>query len=611
MSEDFIRWDDPYAWTEHQTMKTKKAIQKENRIFKEIVGVSGGEKKTLQEHFKRAYDTYKKEILVTQSNITIKLDQVRNGKIQWKYTSGGLWTQATTVDTDSDAVAYTAETDEKYDYMLHVRLGKTAWTAPIGGGPYVAIKEGHVFFLEGDSPLHYTRLVSFPVTDSSKKRLVYEEKNPSCELTLMRLENRGLFLMRENAGYQEVAAIEEGTCKWLNKDAVAFFPVSFGPSGPIYFARFSSFDSPWRLFGAKWILNDEIKMGGIEFCSASLSILVTRTYGIRTIWRLSETKSPKKLYSGFFEILPHTRWAFWANEAQGAPLWVQDPVHGQYKIACTDKYIHLQIPKTSYAKLYTDTSSSADGIPVRWILLRKDERKKSKGLMIVSYGAYGITTSLNTVRWIPWIEAGWAIAILFVRGGGDGNEMWADIGRLSGKEMAIKDVEACCLDLQDITDCGAKQTCIFGRSAGGLIAGNLVSRNPSGKMFKCVYAEVPYVDLLKTASNPALPLTEYEYDEFGNPMKGPAQFEQTLRISPIHTLGPEGAPGVSVLCRSGIYDIEVYPYESLKWIYALRGKNFKDRTKILYVNGQSHHTYGSELYLDLAEDFSVINRWIE
>ena len=196
-----------------------------------------------------------------------------------------------------------------------------------------------------------------------------------------------------------------------------------------------------------------------------------------------------------------------------------------------------------------------------------------------------------------------------MRGGGDGNEIWAELGRRGGKQQAVDDLEECCKDLQAITRCGSDKTCIFGRSAGGLLIGNLISRNPSGNLFKHVYAEVPYVDLLKTAANPKLPLTAYEYNEFGNPAKSPLDFESVLNRSPIHTLDPQGAQ-VNVLCRSGKKDIQVFPYESLKWVYTLRGCNPDDTSKILYINNQSHYTYGREHYLDLAEDFLIINNWL-
>jgi len=81
-------------------------------------------------------------------------------------------------------------------------------------------------------------------------------------------------------------------------------------------------------------------------------------------------------------------------------------------------------------------------------------------------------------------------------------------------------------------------------------------------------------------------------------------------MSPIHTLPVVGAPGVHVLCRSGANDIQVYPYEALKWILTLRG-NRKDISKILHVSSNYHHTYGLQMYLEYAEDFIIINEWLK
>ena len=621
MSADFIAWEDPYNWTERLTMRTKLAIQKENTLFNRVVSESASKEtvKNKQAEFCKVIETHKSEEIfripsVGEAKILMKLDDSNEDAIHWKYAKHGAWTYATGIDVSEYEpfnVAYSVYASEPYDYKLIVKTPSGRWTHPHGGGPFVAIKKGRVYYLEEDRHLQYTRLVSLSVIDGKDRRVVYEEKNVSSVLTLMKLENRALFLMREDAGNQQVGVITGDEYHWLNRRAVCFFPVGYKSGSVVYFARIGSFAAPWTLFGAKWILNTEIEFAGLEFCSSVLQILVTKTFGIRTVWRLSEKHQPKKLYSGVFQTLPHTRIPFWRGEVtSSAFLHAREPTVGEIKILCTDTYIQPHIPKVSYAHSEVGQSVSKDGIPIRWIMLTKEARTEPKGLMIVAYGAYGMTTSLKTVRWIPWIRAGWAIALVFVRGGGDGNEMWADIGRLSGKSQAVEDVEACCKELQSITGCGPEHTCIFGRSAGGLIVGNLVSRYPSGQLFGAVYAEVPYVDLLKTASNQALPLTAYEYHEFGNPAKGPVEFLKTLEISPIHMLGPKGAPGVKVLCRSGFKDIQVFYYESLKWTYALRGDRQDDDTKILYINKHSHYTTGKELCLDLAEDFLAINHWL-
>jgi oligopeptidase B len=152
-------------------------------------------------------------------------------------------------------------------------------------------------------------------------------------------------------------------------------------------------------------------------------------------------------------------------------------------------------------------------------------------------------------------------------------------------------------------------TAVFGRSAGGYIIGSTVARNPNGALFKVAYTEVPYVDVLRTASNPELPLTQYEYMEFGNPREVIADFEAILEIAPIESLGPHGAPGVFVLCRASENDTNVYAYESVKWIDALRGNGVvaTAENKILFVTSeQGHVVNGMEQHFERAEDFLVL-----
>jgi oligopeptidase B len=138
-------------------------------------------------------------------------------------------------------------------------------------------------------------------------------------------------------------------------------------------------------------------------------------------------------------------------------------------------------------------------------------------------------------------------------------------------------------------------------------------RNPGGELAGHVYTEVPYVDVLQTASNPALPLTEYEYLEFGNPLQSLGDFETMLRLGPVTGLGSQGAPGVSVVCRSAENDSQVFAYESVKWMDALRGGGGKGTgggaAKLLCISGgQGHFTRGAEKDIQRAEDFLLLGR---
>jgi oligopeptidase B len=121
-----------------------------------------------------------------------------------------------------------------------------------------------------------------------------------------------------------------------------------------------------------------------------------------------------------------------------------------------------------------------------------------------------------------------------------------------------------------------------------------------------VYTEVPYVDVLQTAANEDLPLTKFEYNEFGDPAHKIAEFEFLLHLSPVSGLGPEGAPRIFVICRVGMNDRQVYAYESMKWMDALRG-TYQGELKLLHVTEDSGHVlHGDEVYTQRAEDFLIL-----
>ena len=62
----------------------------------------------------------------------------------------------------------------------------------------------------------------------------------------------------------------------------------------------------------------------------------------------------------------------------------------------------------------------------------------------------------------------------------------------------------------------------MGGSAGGLLMGAIVNMAP--ELWNGVVAQVPYVDVVTTMSDPSIPLTTNEYDELGNPENKDAYF---------------------------------------------------------------------------------------
>jgi oligopeptidase B len=246
---------------------------------------------------------------------------------------------------------------------------------------------------------------------------------------------------------------------------------------------------------------------------------------------------------------------------------------------------------------------------------------KPKAQFIYVYGAYGSSTPIAWPfsNYYPLIKRRWALVFALVRGGGDVDSAWADVARRENRHIVVDDFEAVIKDSQRKLKLGSKETVIFGRSAGGLPVGAIVSRFPDGHLVGAAFTEVPYVDVLRTSSNPDLPLTIGEYDEFGNPIERILNFKELLSVSPINTLPVDGAPGVFVISRVGLLDKQVFAYESFKWIQRLRGFSSQSESKLSDAKGkyitferkEAHHYRPSRFPRFRAIDFAILDSWVD
>jgi len=232
----------------------------------------------------------------------------------------------------------------------------------------------------------------------------------------------------------------------------------------------------------------------------------------------------------------------------------------------------------------------------------------SKGLLVVGYGAYGMSTQLNTARWYPLLMRGWTVIFALVRGGGDHSMAWADAARTWRRESALDDFEDVIRDAQAFTGIGPKKTVVYGRSAGGLLIGSLAAKYGT-RLFGTVYGEVPYLDVLRTTTNPSLPLTELEYEEFGNPAEKLVDLATLVRISPVDRIPERGLPGLRVLLRTGENDMEVLPYEPVKWITRARGGREDSGKLLAYSQDEGHFVGGSSVLEERATDLAILLAW--
>ena len=157
MSVPFLQWNDPYEWTEKNTVKTRTAIQKENRLFKQTVADSATKanlEKKLRE-FQKAYESNRPIQTIKipsygEPRVLVEVNTIQEEVLRWKYAKQGAWVHANSVDVSEDVVAYTSDSSDLYDYKLYVRTPRRLWTHAHGGGPYVAILGKRDYFLEED-----------------------------------------------------------------------------------------------------------------------------------------------------------------------------------------------------------------------------------------------------------------------------------------------------------------------------------------------------------------------------------------------------------------------------------------------------------------------------
>ena len=605
-----IGWKDPSEWMEEMRGPRWRArVASENKRFDAAVRSVAGKEQV--EAAITAFQAASEEWEAASSWVAelgstkIHVYPQNGGALRWTWLGDDKYPLAGDIALARGGVVVYSEDigkgAERYK-ITALRQGKVAWSFKGRGhglGSNVAIVGQRVYMLEASLPLRYKWLISVDLATGTDKRIHYEEMDSACALSIVKGESGCLFLLSDNSGRQKLFHVNGGRALRLAEDGISFFPVGFAPNSkePAYFVRRGTFAAPWELCGATMKhLPPGFVHNGIDHVVLRKGLVIHRRHGERFI-DIHGKRVTKIL--GEIAINP---WWFHHGATGLIDAIVTMPGRMPFKLGC------MSSPSIYAEKVLTGMAESADGTGVRWVVVW-NKNMVPRGVIVNGYGAYNIPTNLNTTRWKPYLDHGIAIGFAMPRGGGDYNDLWAEAGRVHRKYRSVEDFEACVRAIRGFLGLGARQTAVFGRSAGGYLVGAACARGGGGELFGTVYTEVPYVDVLKTASNDSLPLTKYEYLEFGDPLHVIADFETMLRLGPVSALDEKGAPGVYVICRTAVNDRQVYAYESVKWMDALRGKGGED--KLLTIGGgQGHFTRGDQLYTERAADYLLITKRI-
>jgi oligopeptidase B len=263
-----------------------------------------------------------------------------------------------------------------------------------------------------------------------------------------------------------------------------------------------------------------------------------------------------------------------------------------------------EVPSGYDRKLYATEffyAPAEDGkrIPIS-IIYKKGLKKNGRNpALLYGYGAYGAPSdaSFNTSLF-SLIDRGYVFAIGHVRGGSELGREWYDDGRLLNKKNSFTDFIACAEHLIREGFTTAEKLAIIGSSAGGLLVGACLVMRPD--LFGAVICKVPYVDGVTSMSDPTLPLTTLEYDQWGNPNEDRQAFEYMLSYSPYDNIQAADYP--DVLLTTGFNDPRVAYWEPAKFAARLRDRKTGDGLVMLQTNFSAGHAGASGRYDYLKEN---------
>ena len=235
-------------------------------------------------------------------------------------------------------------------------------------------------------------------------------------------------------------------------------------------------------------------------------------------------------------------------------------------------------------------------IPISFIY-KKGIDLKNAPLLQYGYGSYGLVIEPSfKLSFMPLIEEGFVFAIAHVRGGQDLGRSWYDQGRMMNKMNTFYDFIDCTKKLLKKGIGNKNKTFAMGGSAGGLLMGAIINMEP--KLYKGIVSAVPFVDVLTTMSDESIPLTTFEYKEWGNP-KNKNEYFYIKRYSPYDNI--ENKPYPSVLVTSSLYDSQVQYYEPAKYVPKLREHSTSDNPILLKMNLIGGHAGKSGRLASLKE----------
>jgi prolyl oligopeptidase len=247
-----------------------------------------------------------------------------------------------------------------------------------------------------------------------------------------------------------------------------------------------------------------------------------------------------------------------------------------------------------------------DGVLIPVTLVHARDVKWPAPLILTAYGAFGYTYPVRFDPYrVAWFERGGAFAVAHVRGGGELGDAWHRAGQKTRKETSVTDYLACAEALIAKRHTSRDQLLGWGRSAGGLLVGAAVTRQP--ELFSAAILSVPVVNPLRFENTPGGFANAME---FGS-VKNENEFAALRKVDAYHLASRSAAyPPTLVTC--GIRDSRVPCWQAAKLVAQLQHATRSRHPVLLRVEYEGGHGFGasqSQLEREWSDFYAFAERY--
>jgi oligopeptidase B len=244
---------------------------------------------------------------------------------------------------------------------------------------------------------------------------------------------------------------------------------------------------------------------------------------------------------------------------------------------------------------HREWAQAPDGTMIPLSVIHRADADLQTPHPVIQYGYGSYEASSNpgfSVSRLSLLDRGVVYVVAHVRGGGELGRDWYLQGKKLQKINTFTDFVAVTDHVATQPWADESRIAAYGGSAGGLLMGAIVNMAP--EKYCGVLAAVPFVDPVTSISDPDLPLSALEWEEWGNPIEDKEVYEYMTSYAPYENVRSVAYPPIAAV--TSLNDTRVLYVEPAKWVPKLREHTTGTAPILLRIEMDGGHGGGSGRY---------------